>query len=252
MTSIPDADLTCDAFLGGRLRLCQPRRGYRAGLDPVLLAAAVPAEAGQSVLDLGTGVGTALLCLGTRVTGLFLSGVEIQERYAEIARLNAQRSGIALDILTGNVAAMPAVLRSRRFDHVISNPPFFDRRGGTASRDAERESAKGETLALAEWVTAGAKRLAPRGHMTLIQKADRLPDLLGAMASTVGSLKIRPIQPRIGRPASLVIVQGIKGGRAPARIEAPLVLHEGDVHRADGDDYSPAARAILRDSAAFA
>ncbi len=249
--SIPEADLTRDAFLGGRLHLWQPRRGYRAGLDPVLLAAAVPAAPGQSVLDLGTGTGAALLCLGRRVPGLDLSGVELQPGYAMLAARNAAEAGLAAEIVTGDIGAMPAGLRARRFDHVLSNPPYFDRRKGTAARDADREAALGERLGLDGWVEAGSRRLLPRGRMTLIQKADRLPDLLTAMAGRLGSLVLRPIRPREGRDATLILVSGIKGGRAPARIAASLVLHAGAAHGGNGDGFSPSARAILRDGAAL-
>ncbi len=249
--SIPEADLTRDAFLGGRLYLWQPRRGYRAGIDPVLLAAAVPAKPGESVLDLGTGTGAALLCLGRRVPRLELSGVELQPDYADLAARNAAEAGLAAEIVTGDVGAMPGGLKARRFDHVLSNPPYFDRRRGTPARDADREVALGERLGLEGWVEAGSRRLAPRGRMTLIQKADRLPDLLVAMAARLGSLVLRPIRPREGRDAALVILSGVKGGRAPFRIAPSLVLHDGAAHGRDGDDYSTIARAILRGCAAF-
>lgn len=250
--SIPDSDLTRDAFLGGRLHLWQPRRGYRAGIDPLLLAAAVPARPGQSVLDLGTGIGTALFCLAARAPGLALSGVELQEEYAELARRNAAEAGIAAEIVTGDVARLPDRLRARRFDHVMSNPPYFDRRRGTRASDAGRETALGEGLGLAAWVAAGSRRLAPGGRMTLIQKADRAADLLAAMSAELGSLVLRPIRPRAGRDASLVIAEGIKGGRAPARIAPALILHDGAAAMPGGDDFSAAARAILRDNAPLA
>ncbi|WP_375260984.1 tRNA1(Val) (adenine(37)-N6)-methyltransferase [Palleronia sp.] len=244
--SISGDSLTQDAFLGGRLILGQFRRGYRAGVDPVLLAASVQARPGQSVLDLGCGAGAAMLCLAARVEGLDLHGLELQPAYAALARENAARNGISATIHGGDVVHMPPALRARRFDRVIANPPYFDRRTGTPSPDSPRETAFGETVALAAWVAAGARRLEPRGVMSVIQKADRLPDLIAAMHPVLGSLRLRPVQPRAERPAALVVVEGIKGGRSPARVEAPLVLHEGAQHTADGDDFSAAARALLR------
>jgi len=80
-----EAELTEDAFLGGRLRLRQPAAGYRAAIDPVLLAAAVPAAAGDSVADLGCGVATAGLCLLARVPGARVSGLELQAPLADLA-----------------------------------------------------------------------------------------------------------------------------------------------------------------------
>ena len=129
-----------DAFLGGRLVLRQPARGYRAGADAVMLAAACPAEQGQRVLELGCGAGVALFCLGARVPGLDLTGLERQPALAELARHNAAATGIAARIVAGDLAGMPPGLRAEAFDHVIANPPFFG--PGSLSPDGSRAGAR--------------------------------------------------------------------------------------------------------------
>jgi tRNA1Val (adenine37-N6)-methyltransferase len=244
-------DLTSDAFLGGRLTVRQPRAGYRAGVDPVLLAAAVPARAGESVLELGCGAGVAALCLGRRVPGVRLTGLEIQPDYAALARENAEANGIPLEVVEGDLARMPADLRARSFDQVIANPPYYRREAGTQAADGGRETALGEATPLASWVDAGLRRLRPGGRFTLIQRADRLPDLLAAFAGRRASLAVLPLAPREGREATLLILAARKDGRAPFRLLPPVVLHEGRVHLRDGDDYAPAVRAVLRDGAAL-
>ncbi|SHI86909.1 tRNA1(Val) A37 N6-methylase TrmN6 [Palleronia salina] len=249
--STSDAETTCDAFLGGRLVLEQPRKGYRAGVDPVLLAAAVPARAGQSVLELGCGVGCALFALANRVEGLDLTGVELQDEYAALARANAARNGLTAQIHTADLADLPEPVRQRRFDHVVANPPYYAPRSGTPPRGADRATAHREDLPLARWIETGARRLAPKGLMTVIQRADRLADLLGAMAANLGSLEVRPLQPRTGRAASLVIVSGRKGGKTPLVLHPPIVMHDGASHGKDGEDYAPAIRGVLRDGAAL-
>ena len=171
-------DLTTDAFLGGRLQLSQPRRGYRAGVDPVLLAASIPAKAGQSVLELGCGAGAAILCLGTRIAGLKLTGLELQADYAALAAQNALDNGVTLEVVTGDLAQMPPALKERRFDHVIANPPYYDRAAGKSARDAGREAALGEVTQLEAWVDAAARRTLPGGHVHMIHRAERLPELL--------------------------------------------------------------------------
>ncbi|WP_257884037.1 tRNA1(Val) (adenine(37)-N6)-methyltransferase [Roseobacter insulae] len=240
--------MTRDAFLGGRVRLYQPRVGYRAGVDPVLLAASVPAVAGQTVLDLGCGVGAAILCLGARVPGLTLTGVEVQPDYAELARRNG---GDLLEVITADLKDLPLDLRQRQFDHVIANPPYFDRSAGRAARDGGRETALGETAPLKLWVKTAAKRTRPKGYVHVIHRAERLPELLTALPSYMGSFEVLPLTPRVGRLAELVIIRARKNGRAAFRLHPPLIMHEGAHHGADGDSYVPAIRAVLREGAAL-
>ncbi len=245
------ADLSCDEFLGGKVRAWQPVRGYRAGLDPVLLAACVPARDGQTVLELGCGVGVASLCLARRVPGVQVTGLEIQPEYADLARRNAAENGANLTVLTGDLGAQPAELRQRQFDHVIANPPYFRREAGTAASDPGRDLALGGDTPLGLWVQAAAKRCAPRGYVTFIQRVERLPELLSAMNQVLGSLELLPLVPRAGRAPQLVLIRGRKGGRAEFRMHPGLVVHLGDAHRDGGDDYAPVMRAVLRDGAAL-
>lgn len=249
MSFAPD-EQTQDLFLGGRLRLSQPRHGYRAATDPVFLAAACPAQAGQTVLELGCGVGVASFCLGARVTGVRLVGLELQPAYAELARHNAAVTGISLEVHEGDLRAMPAELRIN-VDHVIANPPYFALAAGTAAQDAGRETAQREDTPLADWLLAARKRLHPGGWLTMIHSAERLPDILAGL-SGFGAIAVLPLAPRAGRAANRVILRARKGARAPFRLLAPLVLHQGEVHARDGDDYCAAVQAILRDGAAVA
>lgn len=249
MTFAPD-DLTEDRFLGGRLRICQPRDGYRAGVDPVLLAAACPARGGESVLELGCGVGVASLCLGWRVAGLRLAGLELQPGYAALARHNACVSGISMAVHDGDLRDMPAALRIG-FDHVIANPPYLAPQGGTIARDPGREAALREVTPLSDWIATARRRLSPGGWLTMIHAADRLPDVLAGLAG-FGAVAVLPLAARPGRPATRVILRARKGARAPFRLLAPLILHDGPAHEADRENYAPALRAILREGAALA
>lgn len=240
-------DLSDDKFLCGRLRLLQPVRGYRAATDPVLLAAACPAVPGESVLDLGCGAGAASLCLGFRVAGLRLAGLELQPAYAELARRNADRNGLQLEVHEGDLEHLPKALR-RDFDHVIANPPYYDA-GGSPSPVAARARAMQVTTPLSVWVQAASRRLRPGGWMTLICSADGLPEILAALGPKLGSASVLPLAAREGRAAGRVIVQARKGGRAPFRLLAPFVIHAGPVHDGDRENYTPAANAVLRDGA---
>lgn len=248
MIDYSDSDLTYDAFLGGKLHLYQPRQGYRAGVDAVLLAASVQAQAGQSVLELGCGVGAAILSLNARVPGLTLTGVEVLPQNAALARRNG---GETLEVVTADLADMPLHVRQRQFDHVLANPPYFDRAASVSSDDPARESAHGEHTPLVKWVKIASKRLAPKGRAYFIHRVERLPDLIRAMPADLGSVEVLPLAPRIGRPAELVILRARKNGRAAFRLLNTFVMHEGAAHGEDGDSYVPALRAVLRHGAAL-
>lgn len=246
-----DAVLTTDAFLGGALRVRQPLAGYRAGVDPVLLAAAVAATPGQTVLELGCGAGVASLCLLRRVPDLVATGVELQPPYAALARENAERNAVSLEVITADLRALPGSLRSRSFDHVMMNPPYFHRSAGSAAKDGGRDIALGGDTPLAAWLDTGIRRLKPGGTITVIQRAERLPDLLHGLDHRVGGIDVRPLAPRLGKTARLVLISARKGARAPFRLHAPEVLHNGAAHVADGEDYTPTVSAILRRGAAW-
>ena len=246
MTFSPD-EVSQDAFLCGRLHLWQPVKGYRAATDPVLLAAACPAQQGQTVLDLGCGVGAAALCLGRRVPGVHLYGLELQPAYADLARRNAQDNAIPLQVVTGDLTDMPAALKLG-FDHVIANPPYYPR-SGSPSPIAARDTALRAETPLSVWIDAAARRLKPGGWLTLIAGAECLPELLTALPPRMGSASVLPLAPRAGRAALRILLRARKTGRAAFRLLAPLILHDGPIHDGDRESYTARAQAVLRELA---
>jgi len=249
MTGFSPDELSCDAFLGGRLHLLQPRTGYRAGVDPVLLAASVAARAGQSVLELGCGAGAAALCLAARVSGVVLFGVEIQAAYADLARQNAEKNDIRLTVASADLNRLPRSLREEQFDHVIANPPYFRPGAHSQAQDTGRSIALGEqATALTDWIETAARRLKPKGYLHMIQRSDRLPEMLAGCAGRLGSIQVLPLSARLGRAPDLVILRARKEGRSPFRLYAPCVLHDGDRHLRDGDSYTAQITGVLRDA----
>lgn len=243
---------TLDDFLGGCLRVHQPAKGYRAGVDPVMLAASVPAKAGESVLELGIGVGVASLCLAHRVEGVHITGVEVQPEYASLARRNAEENNLPITVVEGDLTALSPELRQMQFDHVIANPPYFDRSESSPSPIDGREIAMGEGTDLATWVKVASKRVAPKGYAHFIHRAERLDDLLRAFSLYFGAIEVFPICPRVDRDAQLVIIRGRKGAKGKLKLNFPIVMHAGAEHLADGEDYFPEINAVLRDGAGLA
>ncbi|MEM6940284.1 MAG: methyltransferase domain-containing protein [Pseudomonadota bacterium] len=243
MTQFTAAEITQDAFLGGRLTLSQPKQGYRAGVDAVLLSACINAISGERVLELGCGAGAAILCLGQRIEGLSLTGVERDPAYAALAR----RNGVGrLKVVEADITALPLDLRQRQFDHVLANPPYFDRGASISSQDLLREAAHAENTPLAEWVGTAAKRLAPKGLMHFIHLTERLPEILAALPSGMGSIEVLPLAARQGRRPDRMILRARKNGRAAFRLHAARILHSGSTHQSDADDYTPEIAAALR------
>lgn len=241
--------LTQDDFLGGKLRIWQPKTGYRAGVDPVILAASTPVKSGDTVLELGCGVGVASLCIAARVADVAVTGVEIQPDYAALARRNGDTNGTDFTVITADLRALPAALRQQRFTHVIMNPPYFDRTAGTAAQDTGRDIAFAGDTPLADWITVGAKRVGPRGYLTLIQRMERLPEVLAALDSKLGAIIVRPVMGRNGRAPELFLLQARQEGRAGFRMAPPLIMHTGATHNGDRESYTPAVTDALRNGA---
>ena len=247
-----DCDLTHDAFLGGQVYAWQPRAGFRTGVDAVLLAASVPARAGQFVLELGCGAAVASLCLHRRVKELWLCGVEVQAEYAALARRNSAEAATELVVVEADLTNLPDEVRTLDFDHVMMNPPYFQREAGSPSDNPGRDIARAGGTSLEIWIDVATRRLRPGGILTMIQRAERLPEVLAALDQRLGAVQVLPICPRGGQPAGLFLLRAVKGRRSPFQLRAALVMHKGMRHGDAGDGYTQAIEAVLRHGQALA
>lgn len=245
-------DTSEDAFLGGRLKIRQPKGGYRAGADPVFLAAAVSAEAGQEVLELGCGAGVAMLCLAARLPGVRVTGVEVQPPLADLARDNFDANGLEGSVVVGDVTKLPEDVRARSFDHVMTNPPFFAAGAGSPAKDESRDVGRRADATVAPvWLDHAVRRLRQKGTLTLINRVESLPSCLSVLDGRVGAIRVMPLAPRRGRAAKLFVLSARKDARTPMVLLPPFVLHEGAEHARDEDSYTEQARSVLRDGAAL-
>jgi tRNA1(Val) A37 N6-methylase TrmN6 len=229
---IDPGQFTEDAFLGGKLRLRQPKSGHRAGHDAMLLAAATPARAGDRVADLGAGVGAAGLALATRIGGIALVLVEIDPALAALAHDNAAANAVAADVVVLDVTSEPGVFASAGLspdsvDVVLMNPPFNDSTRHRASPDKARELAHlASDATLESWIHAGRRILKSGGVLSLIWRADGLSQVLAALERGFGSLEILPVHGDPTAPAIRVLIRATKGGRAATQIHAGLMLND--------------------------
>ena len=238
-----------DSLLGGAIRLRQPRAGYRAAIDPVFLAAAVPAEAGETVLDAGCGAGAACLCLAKRVPDCRITGIEAQRELVRLANENAALNGFAdrMVIMAGDILRPPPRLDPGSFNHVMANPPYLAGEAGTPPPDAAKAAATLEGEAdLAAWLRFALSAVRPKGTVTFIHRADRMEQLLAQLSQRAGEIVVFPLWPGENKPAKRIIVRARKGVATPTRLTPGLVLHEADGR------YTTAADAILRHGAALA
>ncbi|MEQ1900935.1 MAG: methyltransferase [Devosia sp.] len=232
---------TGDAFLGGRLTIAQPQKGFRAGLDSVLLGAAVsPGSTG--LLDLGAGVGTAgMVALATN-PGLHAALVEFDLEMLVHLRSNIAANGLAaqaraieLDLTLPAGARTAAGLEPDHYTSVIANPPFYEQGQGSAPSKARAAARHMPAKALDLWVKTAASHAAPGGEIIFIHLAERLGPLLTAFEARFGAVTVLPLTPRPGGDAHRVLIRAIKGSRAPLTLLAsrPLHLPEGRAFQPD-------------------
>lgn len=241
-----DGETVENALLGGRVRLRQPARGYRAGMDAALVAAAVAVEPGQKVIEAGCGAGAVLMQIAARRPGVSLTGLERDPVMAALARENTGLNGVEARIVEGDVAAGFRALDMEPFDWAVSNPPFFDDPGALRVPAIGKRGAWMADDGLAAWTGFLLKSVREGGRIVIIHRADRLADLLALLGDKAGSFSIRPIHPYTDEPAKRVLVQAIKTGRAPLRLLPPLVLHDRS-----GGKHTAEAEAVLRGETAL-
>jgi tRNA1(Val) A37 N6-methylase TrmN6 len=245
--------LTEDGFLGGRLRILQPEKGFRAGIDSVFLAACIACSPGETLMEAGVGTGVASLCVLARVPNVHITGIEVAMRYALLAEQNAKRNnfsqnlrviqGDVKDCLRRDLAHWPA---HGSFNHVFANPPFHENDRIKPSPIALK--AQSHAFApdeLDQWIKVLHTMVTLRGTCTMVHRAESLGAILTAMQDRFGDIRVAPLYAREGMAASRVIVQGVKGSKAPLQLLPGLVLH------ASGNHFSPEAEAILRDGLAW-
>ncbi len=237
-------DTTAGTLLGGRVLYRQPAQGHRTGIEPVLLAAAVPARSGDRVLEAGLGAGAGLLCLASRVPGLHGTGVELDPDTAALARGNLRDNGLpGWPVLGMDVLALHA---PGAFEHAFANPPWHDPAGTPSSEGRRVLARQASEGGIERWAAALAAAVRPGGTVTMILPGAAAARGLRALhGAGCGGLALLPLWPKTGRDARLAVLRGRRGSRGPDRVAPGLILH------CDDGTYTPAADAVLREGAAL-
>lgn len=246
------AEVTDDRLLDGRVRLLQPAKGYRAGMDAALLAAACDADAGERVLEAGCGAGAVLFQAAVRSPRARFVGVERDLEALQLAErnvgLNDARDRVSVragDVGRGFAGQGFLAPGEPPFDVAMANPPFFDDPNALRAPHPSRQAAWMADAGLDAWTRFLLKAVREGGRVIMIHRADRLFDLLALLSVSAGSFQIRPVHPFADVPAKRVLVRAVKTGKAPLQILPPLVLHE----RGSGEKHTAEAEAIFRGEA---
>jgi len=235
--------VTEDRILGGRVVLAQPAKGYRAGLDAALLAAACDALPGERVVEAGCGVGAVFLAAATRRPGVSFLGLERDPAALTLAQRNIDANGLQKRV-TASLGDVAVTRLETPFDAALCNPPFFDDPRALRGPEPAKRGAHIADDGLEAWTAFLLQAVRDGGTITLIHRADRLADLLASLCAKAGSFQVRAVHPFDDAPASRILVRAVRGGRAPLRLLAPLILHERG-----GAKHAPLAESILRGEA---
>jgi tRNA1Val (adenine37-N6)-methyltransferase len=231
MTANPgNENETRDTILDGSITLVQPKHGYRFSVEAVLLGRFARASTHDRVLELGAGCGVVSIMIASLQRPREVVALELQPRLAEVVARNASINGlefvhsICVDLRQRKIAG----LKPASFDMVVANPPYRAAAAGRESPDHGRRLARGETAsALADFVIAARRYARIGARVAFVFTARRSAELISAMrAQKLEPKRIRFVHPRIGLPASVVLLEARAGGGIEVAIEPPLILYD--------------------------
>ena len=239
-------DETFDTLFEGNLKFLQSRTGYRFSLDAVLLATFLAVRGEEKIADLGSGNGVIPLILAYLNPSISVTGLEFQVAMAERSRRNVRLNGFDKRVLIthGDVRAIRKIAPPESFDAVVCNPPYRLPGSGRISPNPEKRIARHECEgSLSDFIAAGAYLLPVKGRIALIYLAARSIDLFDTMRRAgIEPKRMRMVHSFAEAEASLVLVEGVKGGRSGVKVHSPLVVY------AQGKQYTTEIEAMLTGS----
>lgn len=224
-------DLSTDKVLGGSISLLQPKKGFRVGIDSILLSSSI--KKFTNCLELGSGSGVISICLASRINDSKILGVEKNKLLVEIAKRNLVNNDLSrskinfqhFDIMGKEFSK----IYNSFFDRVIMNPPYFNEAKINLSKNYNKASAKYlNASSLNDWIEIAYKKLEKKGYLNFIYRTGDLSNVLTLLDSKWGDIKIFPLWPQIQKPSKLFLIQARKDSKAETNLLPGLVLHNED------------------------
>lgn len=236
-------ETSTNTILGGAVQLVQPLKGYRASIDPIFLAASIKAQRDETVLEMGTGAGTAMLALAHRVPGVKITGLEFQREMVRLTSHNIKLNSFQdrLEVIHGDLVTPPPRLAASSFSHVMANPPYFESHASIESANETKALSNHDSgVPLEKWVQFAYRMVKPKGYVSFVFTAERLDDLLAAMYGKFGEITLFPLWPKAGQKAKRLVVQGRKNIKSASKMLNGLTVHQ------DSGEYTLEAESILK------
>ena len=238
----PGPEFTLDAFHRGRFFLVQPKdAGHRAGMDAMMLAAAVPSDFAGRLADFGAGAGAAGLAVASRCPSAkvvlvenapeMLVFAEQTVAHPENRHLKDRIWIVEADVSLAGKARSAAGLADGAFDFVVMNPPFNAGHDRTTPDELKRGAHVMPDGLFERWVRSAAAIVRPRGGIAIIARPQSIAEILAALRGRFGKVEILPVHPRPDRPAIRIVVRAVRASRAGLSLMPPLCLHEAGSDR---------------------
>ncbi|MCI8356849.1 MAG: tRNA1(Val) (adenine(37)-N6)-methyltransferase [Lachnospiraceae bacterium] len=215
------------------------RNGYRIiqnpdrfcfGMDAVLLAGFAVAKEGSTVLDMGTGTGILPILMEARTKAAHLTGLEIQEESADMARRSVALNGLEdkITIVTGDIKEAGSLFDAASFDVITCNPPYMIGQHGLVNPEDAKAIARHEILCTLEDVIGQAARLLrPGGNFFMVHRPFRLTDIIALLRQyRLEPKRMQFVYPFVDKEPNMVLVEANRGGKPRMKVEKPLIIYK--------------------------
>lgn len=213
-------------------RLYQDPQSFCFGIDAVLLADFATVRAGETALDLGCGNGVVPILLAAKNAGLHYSGLELQEKSADLARRSVAYNHLEqkIAIVTGDICRAAEIFGPAAFNVITTNPPYMIGSHGLKNQREELYIARHEArCTLADILRESARLLPEKGRFYMVHRPFRLPEIMQEMSRRwLEPKRLRLVYPRVDKEPNLVLIEGVKGGRPRLTVEPPLIVYQAD------------------------